>query len=78
MRPLVASTVLCPFETLLAPSKRSATQRCARRTFTIIAHCQWAGDIFMDEARTLSLLAWIIGGIVGVLFILQAIALSLS
>jgi hypothetical protein len=32
----------------------------------------------MDEARTLSLLAWIIGGIVGVLFILQAIALSLS
>ena len=32
----------------------------------------------MDEARTLSLLAWIIGGIVGALFILQAIALSLS
>ncbi len=32
----------------------------------------------MDEARTLSLLAWIVGGIVGVLFILQAIALSLS
>jgi hypothetical protein len=32
----------------------------------------------MDEARTLSLLAWIIGGIVGVLFILQAIALSSS
>jgi hypothetical protein len=32
----------------------------------------------MDEARTLSLLAWIIGGIVGVLFILQAVALSLS
>ncbi len=32
----------------------------------------------MDEARTLSLLAWIIGAIVGALFILQAIALSLS
>jgi hypothetical protein len=32
----------------------------------------------MDEARTLSLLAWIIGGIVGVLFVLEAIALSLS
>ena len=32
----------------------------------------------MDEARTLSLLAWIIGGSVGALFILQAIALSLS
>ncbi len=32
----------------------------------------------MDEARTLSLLVWIIGGIVGVLFVLQAIALSLS
>jgi hypothetical protein len=32
----------------------------------------------MDEARTLSLLAWTIGIIVGVLFILDAIALSLS
>ncbi len=32
----------------------------------------------MDEARTLAVLAWIIGGIVGVMFVLQAIALSLS
>ena len=32
----------------------------------------------MDEARTLFLLAWTIGGIVGVLFILEAIALSLN
>jgi hypothetical protein len=32
----------------------------------------------MDEARTLSLLAWSIGGIVGVLFVLEAIAMSLN
>jgi hypothetical protein len=32
----------------------------------------------MNEARTLSLLAWTIGGIVGLLFILEAFALSLS
>ena len=32
----------------------------------------------MDEAQTLALLAWIIGGIVGVAFVLNAIALSMS
>jgi hypothetical protein len=32
----------------------------------------------MDETRTLFLLAWTIGGIVGVLFVLEAIALSLN
>ena len=32
----------------------------------------------MDETRTLFLLAWTIGAIVGVLFLLQAIALSLN
>jgi uncharacterized membrane protein YdcZ (DUF606 family) len=30
----------------------------------------------MDEARTLSWLAWTVGGIVGTVFILSAIALS--
>ena len=34
--------------------------------------------VLMDEARTLSLLAWVVGGIVGVLFVLEAIALSLN
>ena len=32
----------------------------------------------MDETRTLSLLVWTVGGIVGVLFVLEAIALSLN
>jgi hypothetical protein len=32
----------------------------------------------MDEGRTVSLLAWTVGGIVGVLFALEAIALSLN
>jgi hypothetical protein len=31
----------------------------------------------MDEARTLLLLGWTVGGIVGALFVLNAIALSL-
>ena len=31
----------------------------------------------MDEARTLSILAWTVGGIVGAVFVLNAIALSL-
>ena len=30
----------------------------------------------MDEARTLSLLAWTVGSIVGAVFVLNAIALS--
>ncbi len=75
LRPSVlASTVLCS----ISP-KRSAPETAAiTETFTAIAHCQSTGDIFMDEARTLAVLAWIIGWIVGVLFVLQAIALSLS
>jgi hypothetical protein len=35
------------------------------------------GDIAMDERRTLSILGWAIGSVVGVVFILNAIALSL-
>jgi gas vesicle protein len=31
----------------------------------------------MDEARTLAFLGWTIGGIVGAVFVLNAIALSL-
>lgn len=31
----------------------------------------------MDEARTLSILAWTVGGIVGAVFVLNGIALSL-
>jgi hypothetical protein len=31
----------------------------------------------MDERRTLSLLGWTIGGVVGAVFVLNAIALSL-
>jgi hypothetical protein len=31
----------------------------------------------MDETRTLSILGWIIGGVVGVVFVLNAIALAL-
>jgi hypothetical protein len=31
----------------------------------------------MDERRTLSLLGWTIGGLVGAVFVLNAIALSL-
>ncbi len=47
------------------------------RTFAYRA-LSFAGDVLVDEARTLAVLASIIGGIVGVLFVLQAIALSLS
>ena len=31
----------------------------------------------MDERRTLSLLGWTIGGVVGAVFVLNAVALSL-
>jgi hypothetical protein len=31
----------------------------------------------MDEARTLNLLAWIVGSILGIAFVLNAIALSM-
>jgi hypothetical protein len=31
----------------------------------------------MDERRTLSLLGWTIGGVIGAVFVLNAIALSL-
>ncbi len=37
-----------------------------------------AGEVLVDEARTLAALAWIIGGMVGVLFVLEAIAPSMS
>jgi hypothetical protein len=39
--------------------------------------CVESGIDQMDERRTLSLLAWSIGGVVGIMFLLNGLALSL-
>ena len=73
----MAPTLLRPGRGVTAGKAQAATGGRNCRTFQAVASPA-TGEILMDETRTLSLLAWTVGGIVGVLFVLEAIALSLN